>query len=58
MHRIYRVSQEETPVCWELTGLVILRKKVYTYMCLIMKCSEMELFQVVAHMKEYQDALR
>jgi hypothetical protein len=30
---IYRLSQEERSICWEVTVSVILSKKVCTYMC-------------------------
>jgi hypothetical protein len=36
---VYRVSQEESSIFWEVTMPVILNKKVYMYMCSIPRLS-------------------
>jgi hypothetical protein len=33
IHKLYRVSQEERSIFWEVTVSVILSKRVYKYIC-------------------------
>jgi hypothetical protein len=55
---IYRLSQEERPIFWEVIVSAILSEKVYMYMCSIPKRFRDGAMDYIARINERQDALR
>jgi hypothetical protein len=49
---IYRMSQEERSISWEVIVLVILSKKVYMYMYLVSNGFRDRAMDAIAHIKE------
>jgi hypothetical protein len=55
---VYRVSQKEMSIFWEVVVLVIVSKKVYMYIYLIPNCFRDIAISCHRQLKEHQDAPR